>query len=111
MAGHGKVVWLTTRGRRTGRPRSVAIGFADEPDGSVLVAANDDSTFWARNLIEEPSCRVDIGGRHFRAMAEPLEGPDHNRAIAALILRYGTPAEKLGHGPSFRLRPVPDEPN
>ncbi len=109
MAGHGKVVWLTTRGRRTGRPRSVAIGFADEPDGSVLVAANDDSTFWARNLLEEPTCRVDIGGRHFNAIAEPLEGPDHNRAIAALILRYGTPAEKLGHGPSFRLRPVADE--
>ena len=25
---------------------------------------------------------------------------------ASLILRYGTPAEGLGHGPSFRLRPV-----
>ena len=57
----------------------------------------------------EPACRVDIGGRHFNAVAEPLEGADHNRAIAALILRYGTPAEKLGHGPSFRLRPVADE--
>ena len=109
MAGHGKVVWLTTRGRRTGRPRSVAIGFADEPDGSVLVAAGDPSTSWARNLLEQPSCRVDIGGRHFQAIAEPLEGADHNRAIAALILRYGTPAEKLGRGPSFRLRPVAEE--
>ena len=63
MAGHGKVVWLTTRGRRTGRPRSVAIGFADEPDGSVLVAANDDSTAWARNLLE----RADLPSRHRRA--------------------------------------------
>ena len=63
MAGHGRVVWLTTKGRRTGRPRSVAVGFADEPDGSVLVAANDDSTAWARNLLVEPICRVDIGGR------------------------------------------------
>ena len=75
----------------------------------MLVAANDDSTAWARNLLEQPACRVDIGGRHFNAIAEPLEGADHNRAIAALILRYGTPAEKLGHGPSFRLRPVADE--
>ena len=57
MAGHGRVVWLTTKGRRTGRPRSVAVGFADEPDGSVLVAANDDSTAWARNLLVEPIVR------------------------------------------------------
>ena len=73
MAGHGKVVWLTTKGRRTGRPRSVAVGFADEPDGSVLVAANDDSTAWARNLLAEPNCRVDIGRlTSFRSLAGSL---------------------------------------
>jgi hypothetical protein len=40
------------------------------------------------------------------AIAEPLEGADHGRAIRGLILRYGTPAERLGLGPSFRLRPL-----
>ena len=60
----------------------------------------------ALNLFEEPRCRVTIGKRVFDALAEPLEATDHGRAIAALILRYGTPAESLGIGPTFRLRPV-----
>ena len=40
----------------------------------------------------------------FDALAEPLGRDDHVRAIRALILRYGTPSEDLGRGPSFRLR-------
>ena len=46
------------------------------------------------------------GDRSFDAVAEPLERADHARAVRDMILRYGTPAEGLGHGPSFRLRPV-----
>jgi hypothetical protein len=40
------------------------------------------------------------------AVAEPLDAADHARTIRGLILRYGTPAERLGRGPSFRLRPL-----
>lgn len=97
---------MTTTGRRTGLPRTVAVGFVDEPDGSVLVAATDDATFWGRNLLADPACAVEIGDRRFAAIAEYLEGPDHAHAIRELILRYGTPSEGLGRGPSFRLRPV-----
>ena len=49
---------------------------------------------------------VDIGDQHYEAVAEPLERADHIRAVRELILRYGTPSEGLGSGPSFRLRPV-----
>jgi hypothetical protein len=47
-----------------------------------------------------------VGERRFAALAEPLDGADHARTIRGLILRYGTPAERLGRGPSFRLRPL-----
>lgn len=47
-----------------------------------------------------------IAERSFEATAELLAGPDHARAIRELILRYGTPSEGLGAGPSFRLRPA-----
>lgn len=77
-----------------------------ELDGSILVAANDDRTAWGRNLLADPSCEVTVGPRRFDAVAEALAGPDHARAIRELILRYGTPSEGLGRGPSFRLRPV-----
>ena len=107
MVAWGRVARLETVGRRTGLARSAVVGFVREPDGSLLIAAGDPSAGWARNLLAEPRCRVTIGERTFRAVAEPLDGADHARAVRELILRYGTPSERLGSGPSFRLREMP----
>jgi deazaflavin-dependent oxidoreductase (nitroreductase family) len=101
-----RVVRLVTRGRLTGLDRPVVVGFVEEPDGSVLVAAQAHATAWALNLLDDPTCRVHLGDRVYAATAEPLDGADHARAIAGLILRYGTPSEGLGRGPSFRIRPT-----
>jgi len=49
-----------------------------------------------------------IGAVRRAYRAEEIEGPDRARAIAELILKYGTPAEGLGVGPAFRLRPLDD---
>jgi hypothetical protein len=81
------------------------VGYLDEPDGSILVAAGDRAQ-WARNLFAEPQVEVEVGERRFTAVAEPLDGADHALTIRGLILRYGTPAERLGRGPTFRLRPL-----
>ena len=81
------------------------VGYIDEPDGSILVAAGDRAQ-WASNLLADPSAEVEVGERRFTAVAEPLDTADHARTISGLILRYATPAERLGRGPSFRLRPV-----
>ena len=83
-----------------------AVGYVEEPDGSVLVSAGGPDTHWALNLFAEPSAVLWIGGRAVPVIAEPLEPTDHGRAIRELVLKYGTPAESLGAGPSFRLRPL-----
>ena len=110
LAGWGKVAIVETRGRVSGRAARAAVGFVEEPDGSLLVAAGDPDADWALNLEADPHCVVTIGERSVRAVAEPVEGAARNAAIAALILRYGTPSEGLGRGPVFRLRPVDAEP-
>jgi hypothetical protein len=69
------------------------------------VAANAESAAWVRNLEADPACSVQIADRRFAAIAEPLDREAHVRAVRDLILRYGTPSEGLGRGPSFRLRP------
>jgi hypothetical protein len=69
------------------------------------VAAGDRSD-WAINLIDDPDVLVEVGERVFRATAQPLSPVDHASAIRGLIIRYGTPAERLGRGASFRLRPL-----
>ncbi len=106
LAGWGKVALLETRGRVTGAPARAAVGFVEEPDGSLLVAAGSADAGWARNLEAEPACRVRIGARAFDATAEPLDRVGLVRAVRELILKYGTPSEALGAGPAFRLRPT-----
>ena len=106
LAGWGKVVRLEVHGRVTGAPQAVAVGFVEEPDGSLLVAAGDPDADWARNLEADPRCRATIGDRSFDALAERLDDPSAARAVVSLILKYGTSAERLGRGPAFRLMPV-----
>lgn len=111
LVASGRFVRIETLGRRSGQLRAVTVGFVDDADdaaGAVFVAAGAPDSDWALNLFDEPLCRVRIGERVFDAVAEPLDAADHARAIAAMILRYGTPAESLGAGPTFRLRPVPE---
>lgn len=102
----GRVIRVATRGRNSGRTQLATIGFVEEPDGSLLVAAGDPDADWALNLFETPRCQVTLAAQSFVATAEPLIEDEHNRAVRELVLRYGTPSERLGLGPSFRLRPV-----
>ena len=107
LVAHGRVLRIETRGRVSGRATSAAVGFAERPGGAVVVSAGSVSAHWARNLLADPACRVTIGGAAFAAIAEPLDRAGHAAAVRDLILKYGTPAEGLGAGPSFLLRPAP----
>ena len=108
LAGWGKVALLETRGRRSGRPQLAAVGFVEDDDGSLLVAAGSYATDWARNLQANNRCRATIGDESGDYRAHEVEGSDKAHALTELILKYGTPAERLGHGPVFRLRPATD---
>jgi deazaflavin-dependent oxidoreductase (nitroreductase family) len=99
------VALIETRGRVTGTTARAAVGFVEDLDGSLLVAAGDPDADWALNLVSDPRCQVTIGDRRFIAAAHEIEGADRARAIRELILRYGTPSERLGLGPVFRLVP------
>jgi deazaflavin-dependent oxidoreductase (nitroreductase family) len=84
----------------------VVVGFVERPGGAVAVAATSPDAAWALNLVAEPRCRVTIGDRSWAADARPLDGAEHAAAVRDLILRYGTPSEGLGSGPSFELTPI-----
>lgn len=103
LAAWGKVVMLETRGRRSGRPRRTAVGYIEDPDGGLRVAARDADTAWALNLLADPRCRTEREGESQQRIATQLVGRDREDTIRQLILKYGTPAESLGAGPAFRL--------
>src|SRR3954471_9718226 len=103
LADWGKVAILATIGRITGRVGHAAVGFVEEADGAVVVAAGTDASDWALNLRASPRCSARIGDDSHEYEAHELFDADRSRAITALILKYGTPAERLGAGPAFRL--------
>lgn len=102
----GRVLRIETRGRISGRPARAIVGFVEQPDGTLVIAAGSSEADWGRNLLAEPACRVTIAGVTTAAIAHELEGAEHAAAVRDLILKYGQPAEGLGAGPAFGLRPV-----
>jgi deazaflavin-dependent oxidoreductase (nitroreductase family) len=70
------VLLLTTRGRRTGRKRTVILQFFPDGDDLVLVAVNSGQPTrhpdWYHNLKATPLARVDVLDRSFPARAEEL---------------------------------------
>ncbi len=105
MADTGDVAVIEVPGRRTGRIHRTGVGYVREPDGALLVAASTDHTDWARNIEAAGRCRVLVGANDAEYDVQRLPDAERGPVVVALILRYGTPAERLGAGPAFRLIP------
>ncbi|HEX4937011.1 MAG TPA: nitroreductase/quinone reductase family protein [Gemmatimonadaceae bacterium] len=70
-----KALVLTTRGRRSGRERSVVLQYFPDGDAMVVVAANDGGAShpgWYHNLRATPLARVEIDGRRIAVRADEL---------------------------------------
>lgn len=80
------VILLTTRGRRTGRPRTTPL-MRVEHDGRLHVIASaagaDTDPAWFRNLTAEPRVGVRDRGRRFVAHATVLAGDERDAAYAS----------------------------
>jgi len=72
---HVEALVLTTRGRRSGRHRTVVLRFFPDGDSMVVVAANDGGRTdpgWFHNLRAEPRARVEVDGRAMAVQAQVL---------------------------------------
>ena len=106
LAEWGKVALLETTGRKSSKTIKNAVGFVEGDAASINVAAGSEASDWALNLRANPHCRATIGDRVGRYLATELdEGADRSQVLVQLVLKYGTPAERLGRGPVFRLLP------
>ena len=68
--------YLTTIGRRTGRPHRIEIWFAAQDGRVYLLSGGRERADWVRNLQANPRVTVELGGE--------------TRAGAARVLRAGT---------------------
>lgn len=118
IAGPWKVnaLVLTTRGRRSGRDRSVVLQFFPEGDAMIVAAANDGGTAhpgWYHNVHATPEARVEVRGRSFPVRAEELSA-DEAAAWWRRVLEISPEYERYERATSRRfpiLRLVPTHPS
>jgi len=87
----GEVILVTTTGRRSGRPRTVALFGWREPGGWAVIASRGGSRTipsWYRNLAADPDVVVQAGGAKFAARARELAGSDYEAAFERAAAVY-----------------------
>lgn len=69
------VLLLTTTGRRSGKPRVTPLQY-EEIDGLIyLGAALGSRADWYRNILANPSVRLQIKSRQINGLAQPITDP------------------------------------
>ena len=83
-------VYLTTVGRRSGRPHEIEIWFCLAEATYHLISGGKDRSDWVRNLLAEPGATVRLGASRSQVRARlPLpDGPERTAAVAALHAKY-----------------------
>lgn len=74
-----EILMLTTRGRRSGEPRRVALQSLPHGDGWAVIgsyAGEDRDPAWCLNLRAEPAADVQIGRSRTRVRAREAEGDE-----------------------------------
>jgi len=107
---------LTTRGRHTGRPRTVVVQYFPDGAGMVVVAANSGMPThpaWYLNLLADPRAVVEVEGRTVPVRAVPMTRDEaaawwpHVLEVAPDYARY--PRRTDRPIPLVRLVPAEDE--
>lgn len=86
--------YLTTTGRKSGRPREIEIWFALDGDTLYLLSGGRDRSDWVRNLRSEPGVSVRIADRVIEGRARIVVEPEEDRRARTLLAdkyasRYG----------------------
>ncbi|HEX2026168.1 MAG TPA: nitroreductase family deazaflavin-dependent oxidoreductase [Actinomycetota bacterium] len=77
--------YVTTVGRRTGRPHRIEIWFRARRRTLYLLSGGGDRSDWVRNLRHQPRCSVEVGSRTHAARARFTLTPEEERAARRML--------------------------
>lgn len=77
--------YLTTRGRRSGRPHRIEIWFGLLNGVLYMLSGGGDRSDWVRNLLVDPSVGIEVGGVARPATARVVVDPDEDAAARRLL--------------------------
>jgi deazaflavin-dependent oxidoreductase (nitroreductase family) len=82
------VLLLTTRGRRSGKVRTIPLLYLDDAGDYVLIASNGGAELhpaWYLNLQAEPDCTVELRGSKQQVHASDVTDPDERARLWKLV--------------------------
>lgn len=83
--------YLTTTGRRTGRPHRIEIWYARQGATLYLLSGGADSSDWVQNLLAEPSVEVELGAHRCDAHARIIDDSDEAERARNLVFNKYAP--------------------
>ncbi len=92
--------YLTTTGRRSGRPHEIEIWYGAAGDTVYMLSGGGRRADWVRNLIEHPAVSVRIGAEvrngTARLVTDPVEDDLARRLLAGKYQGWKAGAEMSG---------------
>jgi deazaflavin-dependent oxidoreductase (nitroreductase family) len=79
--------YVTTTGRRTGRPHEIEIWFGARDHTVYMLSGGRERSDWVRNIIANPQVAVRVGERHFGGAGRVVKAEtDEDRTARRLLL-------------------------
>ncbi|HWY55832.1 MAG TPA: nitroreductase family deazaflavin-dependent oxidoreductase [Terriglobales bacterium] len=81
---------LTVTGRKSGRPVSIPVWFVWEDDKLYLLPVKGSDTQWYKNVLQNPSIKIKVGGTGAELEAIPLtEAKQVSSVVEKFRAKYG----------------------
>lgn len=78
--------YLTTRGRRTGRPHRIEIWYAvNEPGTLYLLSGGAHASDWVKNLLADPHITVEVDGALRAGRARIIDDRDEAQQARSVV--------------------------
>jgi deazaflavin-dependent oxidoreductase (nitroreductase family) len=90
-AGARPLLLLTTTGAKSGRPHTTPLMYLADGDSLAVIASKGGDPShpdWYRNLVANPTVRVEIDGDSFETQARVAEPEERDRLFALQVERY-----------------------
>jgi deazaflavin-dependent oxidoreductase (nitroreductase family) len=83
---------ITVTGRKSGRTISIPVWFVSEDNKLYLLPVSGSDTQWYKNVLKNPSIRIDAGGDAAELRAVPVTDP---KQVASVVEKF-----RAKYGPS-----------
>jgi F420H(2)-dependent quinone reductase len=89
--GRAPVLLITTRGRKSGQPRTAPVCYLADGERLIVIgsnAGNNNAPAWALNLQTTPSAEVDLAGERHKVVARVAKGEERSQLWRKMVEQY-----------------------